>query len=382
MLEYFSLASAFTLLSHLYFGARLFADAPWRRCFRRLLVAHWIVLPAAMVFALRAPASTRAWSVPLAHLTFFDVGLCLLLVAALALRDTVLAFAWLIARPAAEPSARRRWIRRALDLAVVSTAGGMSLVGYGLALARPFVRRVRVPVGAGRLRAGARPLRVVQVSDLHVGPTIRRAYVAALVDAVNALDGDVVVLTGDLVDGFVAQLGAEVAPLGGLRARRGVYFVTGNHEYFYRADEWVAALRALGITVLSNRYVIFEHEGATVVLAGLDDPNAGPADDRHAALAAAMVDAPAGALRVLLAHRPTDAYEAARRGYDVQLSGHLHGGQFIPLTWLLRLTEPFVAGLYRHGGLWLYVNRGAGYWGPPNRLGARQEIAVLEIAAA
>ncbi|MDB4932646.1 MAG: calcineurin-like phosphoesterase family protein [Myxococcaceae bacterium] len=380
MLQYFTLASALTLLSHLYFGARLFADAPWRRRFRLLLVAHWIALPAAMVFSLRAPASTRAWSVPLAHLTFFDVGLCLLLLAALALRDAALALAWLVARPRPDPSPRRRWIRRALDLAVLSTAGGMSLAGYGLALAQPFVRRVRVTVGAGRLRAGTRPLRVVQVSDLHVGPTIRRAYVDALVDTVNALDGDLVVLTGDLVDGFVAQLRDEVAPLGRLRARRGVYFVTGNHEYFYRADEWLAALRALGIAALANRHVSFEHEGATVLLAGLDDPNAGPSD-RHAALAASMTDAPAGALRILLAHRPADAVEASRRGFDVQLSGHLHGGQFIPLTWLLRLTEPFVAGLYRHRGLWLYVNRGAGYWGPPNRLGARQEITVLEIAA-
>jgi predicted MPP superfamily phosphohydrolase len=240
---------------------------------------------------------------------------------------------------------------------------------------------VRVPVDAARVPAGWPGLRIVQISDLHVGPTIRRGYVEAIIEAVSSLDADIIVITGDLVDGFVEQLRDSIEPLRSLRARHGVYFVTGNHEYFYRANEWIVALQSLGIKVLSNRHDIIRHEGAPVLIAGVDDPAADPkeTEPREGLLARALAGAPERALSILLAHRPSDAIHAAAQGFDIQLSGHLHGGQFFPLTLLLRYAEPFLAGLYRPHGMWLYVNQGAGYWGPPNRLGARQEIAVLEI---
>jgi predicted MPP superfamily phosphohydrolase len=225
-----------------------------------------------------------------------------------------------------------------------------------------------------------RSLRVVQISDLHVGPTIRRSYVEKLVSAVNDLAPDLIVITGDLVDGFVSQLADQIEPLRGLRAPHGVLFVTGNHEYFYRADEWLDALRSMGITVLSNSHTILDHGGASILIAGLEDPVASSSTNlRELALREAIVGAPESSLRILLAHRPNDVIAASANGFDLQLSGHVHAGQFFPFTWLTRWIETYSDGLYSVGKTWLYVNRGAGHWGPTNRLGARQELTLFEI---
>jgi hypothetical protein len=377
MLEYFTIASALAVITHGYFALRLCRTWRWRA----LLIANVALLPGALVLTLRAPPGAAAWAVPLAHVAFADVGFSILLFAALLTRDLVLEVHTQLRRRRGEDPDRRRLLLAALDRVVVAAAGGATVVGYGVAMAQPELRRVRVPVAPTRAPPGWAGMRVAQISDLHVGPTLRRGYVEALVATVNALDPDLVVITGDLVDGFVSQLADQVAPLASLRARHGVFFVTGNHEYFYRAGEWLTALEGLGISVLSNAHALLDHAGATVLLAGLDDPSA-PPDARPSgdrALAAAVAAAPAGALRILLAHRPSDVSLATALGFDVQLSGHLHGGQFFPLTLVIAAMVPHVAGLYRVGETWLYVNRGAGYWGPPNRLGARQEITLLEL---
>jgi predicted MPP superfamily phosphohydrolase len=389
MLNYFLVASLATLLTHGYFALRLLpvVGAAARRLLTVLLGLNFLLLPGSLVLTLRAAPQWALWSVPLAHVAFADVGFCLLLAAGLLARDV----AWAVGRLATGVGAgkrdgeqrrqRRRVLLGGLNLAVGGAAGLATAVGYAIALGPPVVRRVRVPCPKAPLSWAERGLRVAQVSDLHVGPTIRRDYVERLVAAVNALSADVIVITGDLVDGFVSQLRDQVAPLAQLRARHGVYFVTGNHEYFYRAAEWVAALGELGLCVLQDQHQVIEHLGARVLLAGINDPNADSTGDADYAerLTQLLATAPATELRILLAHRPGDAPAAARHGIDVQLSGHLHGGQFFPLTWLLSWVEPFVAGLYRVGDLLLYVNRGAGYWGPPNRLGMRQEITLLEL---
>ncbi len=252
----------------------------------------------------------------------------------------------------------------------------------GLLNARRTAAVVDVSVPINNLPAQLEGFTIVQISDIHVGPTIKAPYLQAIVDKVNALQPDVVAVTGDLVDGSVRQLAAHTAPLAQLRARHGAYFVTGNHEYYSNAHEWIEEVRRLGLTVLMNEHVVLRHEGAGLVLAGVTDYTAHQFDpahrsDPHAAIANAPDEGP----RILLAHQPRTATVAAQAGFDLQLSGHTHGGQFFPWNFFVPLQQPYVAGLKRLESLWVYVSRGTGYWGPPKRLLAPSEITRLRLTA-
>jgi uncharacterized protein len=253
--------------------------------------------------------------------------------------------------------------------------GVLVLTVVGLVQARrPRVVRVTVPIRD--LPSGLAGLRIVQLSDLHVGPTIRRRFVEAVVDVANGLAPDLVAVTGDVADGLVPELRDHVAPLARLRAPLGTFFVTGNHEYYWDPRGWIRELERLGVSVLSNEHRLLVRGNGRLLLAGVTDLSAGP--DPQAAIAGA----PASDVRVLLAHQPRSAYAARDAGFDLQLSGHTHGGQFFPFNLLVRLFQPFVAGLHRLEEMWLYVSRGTGYWGPPLRLGAPSEITLIELAAA
>src|SRR5262249_20380248 len=225
--------------------------------------------------------------------------------------------------------------------------------------------------------------RIAQITDLHVGPTIGRAYLEDIVQRVNALEPDLVAVTGDLVDGSVEQLGPHVEPIAQLRAPDGVFFVTGNHEYFVRGlEKWLDFLRARGVRVLRNERVsIRGSHGFDLV--GIDDLTAksygrGHGADLERALAGRQHDKPV----VLLAHQPRQVKDAVAHGVDLQLSGHTHGGQIFPFSLLVRLFEPFLAGGFKLGQTQLYVSRGTGYWGPPMRLGAPSEITLIELICA
>jgi len=271
--------------------------------------------------------------------------------------------------------------RSASAAAVPALAVALTLLGYWSARRVPRVRRVDIPIDD--LPQPLHGFSIVQVTDLHVGPTIRRAQVQAVVDRVNALDADLIAVTGDLVVGSVRELGAHTLPLGRMTSRHGTYFVTGNHEYYSGVHAWVAELRRIGLRVLLNEHVSLRHDGAHIVIAGVTDYSAGRfvaghASDPHRALAGAPEDV----VRVLLAHQPRSALEAQHAGIDLQLSGHTHGGQFVPWNFFVRFYQPFNAGLHRLGKLWIYVSRGTGYWGPPKRLGAPSEITHLRLVPA
>jgi len=247
--------------------------------------------------------------------------------------------------------------------------------------ARRTAAVVRVDVPIAGLPAALEGFTIAQISDIHVGPTIKGAYLQDIVDAVNRLQPDLVAVTGDLVDGSVAELRPHVAPLAQLTSRFGSFFVTGNHEYYSGALAWLRELRRLGVRALVDEHVVIERGGARLVLAGVADYNARHFEPSHrsdpvAALAGAPVDA---AVRVLLAHQPRSAAAAEAAGFDLQLSGHTHGGQFLPWNLFVRLQQPYTAGLHRLGRLWVYVSRGTGYWGPPKRLGAPSEITLLRL---
>jgi len=266
-------------------------------------------------------------------------------------------------------------------IAVLGLASLFTLVGY--VNARRVADVVRVDIPLTELPKELEGFTIVQLSDIHVGPTIKRDYVQAIVDRVNQLDADLVAITGDVVDGSVEQLHAHTAPLGGLRSRHGSYVVTGNHEYYAGAAAWMREFERIGLRGLHNRHVVIAHRGARFVLAGVTDFSAAAFDaaqasDPEAALAGSPPDLP----RILLAHQPRSASAAEAAGFDLQLSGHTHGGQFWPWNHFVPLQQPFTAGLHRLGRLAIYTSRGTGYWGPPKRFGAPSEITVLRLITA
>jgi predicted MPP superfamily phosphohydrolase len=258
----------------------------------------------------------------------------------------------------------------------------VTAVGYLNARRVAAVRRVDVPIDT--LPQALHGFTIAQITDLHVGPTIGRDHVEAIVVAVNELGADMVAITGDLVDGSVRQLASQIEPLTRLASRHGTFFVTGNHEYYSGAQAWLHELRRLGLKVLMNEHVVVEHDGAELVVAGVTDYGAHHFDPSHRSDPAAAIEGapPAAAAKVLLAHQPRSAIAAAEAGFHLQLSGHTHGGQFLPWNWFVRLQQPFTAGLDRLDRLWVYTSRGTGYWGPPKRFGAPSEITCLRLVAA
>jgi predicted MPP superfamily phosphohydrolase len=261
---------------------------------------------------------------------------------------------------------------------------GLLATALGLWNARRTAAVVEVDVPIAGLPAALHGFTIAQISDIHVGPTIKAPYLRRIVEAVNGLRADMVAVTGDLVDGSVGELSAHVAPLAQLQSRHGTFFVTGNHEYYSGAAPWVAELRRLGLRVLMNEHVVVRHEGAEMVVAGVTDYGAHQFDPaQRSDPQAAHAGAPSAAgPRVLLAHQPRSADAAERAGFDLQLSGHTHGGQFWPWNLFVPLQQPFTAGLNRLRRLWVYTSRGTGYWGPPKRFGAPSEITRLRLVVA
>ena len=260
---------------------------------------------------------------------------------------------------------------------------GFALTGLGYYFARRTPPVVEVEVRVPGLDPRLDGLSIVQISDVHVGPTIKRVRIERMVAVIAGLAPDVIAITGDLVDGSVAALREHTRPVGDLRARHGVFFVTGNHEYYAGAEAWIDELRSLGLTVLQNEHRVLTHEGAPFVVAGVTDFNAGRIVPSHASdPRKAAAGAPAGVFKLLLAHQPRSAFVAAEAGFDLQLSGHTHGGQFVPWNFFVPLQQPFTHSLRAMGRLQVYTSRGTGYWGPPIRLGAPSEITRLVLRAA
>ena len=266
-------------------------------------------------------------------------------------------------------------------LAVMALVPSITLVGFVMARRTAAVREVDVPIEG--LHASLEGFTIAQISDIHVGPTIKGDFLERIVERVNSLSPDMVAITGDLVDGSVADLSPHTAPLGRLASKHGTYFVTGNHEYYSGVHGWVAELERLGARVLLNEHHVIRHGDAHVVVAGVTDYSAHHFDPAHRSDAhAAIAGSPRDAVKVLLAHQPRSAIRARDAGYDLQLSGHTHGGQFWPWNFFVPLQQPFTAGLHRLGRMWIYINRGTGYWGPPKRFGAPSEITHLRLVAA
>ena len=368
-------------------------------------IAAWIALcslaalPACLLF-LRSQLGRTAWHDQLAWVAYLGLGFFVITFSVVAIRDLfwwgLQALDWLIAianlRQApnaqtllsADP-ARRQFLLNATNLGVLGLTS--TAVAYGLYEARRRPRVVAVTIPIANLPADLDGFRIAQISDIHAGPTIKRPYVQAIADQVTKLAPDLIAFTGDLVDGSVADMRPHVEPMGQLRAPHGTFFITGNHEYYSDATEWIPEARRLGFDVLLNEHRLIERGQGRLLLAGVTDFSSGPLDHANDASVhhgpsdpqAALHGAPPADVRILLAHQPLSIFAAAQAGFDLQLSGHTHGGQFIPWKYLIPLQQPYVAGLHRHDDTWIYVNRGSGYWGPPVRIGAPAEITLITL---
>ena len=369
------------------------------RARRRLtvLLAVLALLPVLAVL-LRRQLSLDT-SAPLAWVGFVWLGLALYLVVALVALEPVrlLLRRWprrsravpVDGAPATddlEPSAsadssRRLFLARGLAVTAGAVALGTAGTGAYLANTAPVVRRV--PVTLAGLDPALNGLRIVTFSDGHRSATYGGRRFERVVETVNGQRPDVVAIVGDLVDGSVEELREDVAPLADLVSAQGVYFVTGNHEYFVETRAWLRHLPTLGVDVLRNERVPITRGSAAFDLAGIDDRTAAASGlpGHGADLDAALDGRDDGRPVVLLAHQPVQVAQAQAARVDLQLSGHTHGGQLWPFDYAIRLDQPVVSGLSRHGDTQLYVTTGVGYWGPPMRIGARPEVTVVELRA-
>jgi uncharacterized protein len=371
----FTVVTLFALL-HVYIGMRLIPAmglGAWGIVAGALLLGiSTFLMPVGL---LASNLKRRRWSDQLAWAGLLACGFFSSLLVLTVLRDVALL---LLAAIGAGSAA----ISRGTASAVPLLALAVTLVG--LVNARRVARVVDVDIPIPGLPAAFNGYCIVQISDIHVGPTIKRGYLNAIVTKVNALQPDAIAITGDLVDGSVHRLALHTAPLARLSARDGTFFVTGNHEYYSGAEEWIAEMRRLGLTVLMNEHVVREREGTALMIAGVPDYTAHHFHESHRSdPRAAASGAPDNVkVRILLAHQPRTAEAAADAGFDLQLSGHTHGGQFFPWNLFVPLQQPYTSGLNRLRALWVYTSRGTGYWGPPKRFGAPSEITRVRLVRA
>ena len=367
--------SAILLAGYAYIAARLTSTALLRVMLAAPFVMVWI-LPAVYWFGGRdRHGRMHEWVQGLGFLCMGWLSFLLVLTVG---RDVLL-----LVTPALPPLAAGHTILDESAVAWVPLAALAAVcVGALPALRGPYVRRVDIPVDG--LAPDLDGFRIVQISDLHASPMTRPAYVQRVVDMAKELAPDLIALTGDMVDGSVPRLAAHVAPLGALASEDRAFFVLGNHDYYSGAAPWTAHFEGMGFRVLENTHVTIARGAARLLIGGvidfaarMSDPDAGPRPD----LATDGDARPA--FRLLLAHNPKIAPLAEQAGFDLQLSGHTHAGQFFPWTFVIHLVHgPHAAGLSRRGRLWVYVNAGTGTWGPPVRLGTRPELTLLRLVAA
>lgn len=377
---YIRLISVLTLL-HVYIGVRLIPalpiGTPYKWLAALLLVSSVLLIPLGMAARTieKQPLSDRLAWVGLLMMGFFSSLLALTV-----LRDLLLIVLHIMHSLRGISAAADFTADSALCVPVFALL--LTLLGVYNARRSAPVKSIDVPIAG--LAAALHGLKIVQISDIHIGPTIKRGYVEKIVATVNGLNPDIIAVTGDVVDGSVPQLQADARPLGALSARHGTFFVTGNHEYYSGADTWIAEFRRLGFKVLMNEHVVVNHDGAHVIVAGVTDYSGGNFSAAHeSSPEKAISGAPSEILfRLLLAHQPRSAPAASKAGFTLQLSGHTHGGQFLPWQLFIRLQQPFVHGLAKLNDLWVYTSRGTGYWGPPIRLAAPSEVTLLSLVAA
>lgn len=273
---------------------------------------------------------------------------------------------------------RRAYILNTLPFAVFLLSGGFAGLGLLQTLYGPRIKKV---TGIFKdLPASLQNLKIVQISDLHVGPTIRKNYVEEVVRLTNETNPDLIFVTGDLVDAKAESLVDHLSPLANLNSKYGVYYVTGNHEYYWDAPLLLKELEKLGFEILINENKIIKIENSKVMIAGVTDPMGAQHSPTHAPnINEALKTNEVSHFKILLAHRPNACFEAENLGVNLQFSGHTHAGQFFPFNVLVKFAHKYYRGLNHHKQMQVYVNSGTGYWGPANRFGIGSEITLMTL---
>lgn len=381
------------LICSVYTGWRLVTPA---RIGLSMKAVAWIVVlilgcSFPLQFFLRHAGFDSPWAEFLSRLIFVSAGLMSLVMGLLLIRDALWILGSLSAKSAfffgldEKPAQlldndRRSFITNGINAGILAASGGLAAYGWTGATGMPEVKQVRVPIPG--LPTSLKGFRIVQLTDLHVNYQSQAAWLSAVVATVNGLDPHVVVVTGDIADHPAHQVQSLVAPLTGLSSRYGNFFVTGNHEYYAGVEGWIRETRRLGLKVLMNEHEILTHGTGKILLAGVTDYTAGARIAGHVSSPdVAIKGASDSHVKILLAHQPKNIFKAEKAGFDLQISGHTHGGQFFPWKYAVGLSQPFLSGLHKYKHTQVYVSRGTGYWGPPFRIGAPSEISLIELTA-
>ncbi len=334
-----------------------------------------IAIPASRVLPPTA-ATVLAWAI------YPWMGFALLIFVTLLATDMV----WFLLKllPLGHIPEHRLLLQYCFGVIALSAAGILGGLSLWIGLRSVTVKPITVVLK--RLPKSLDGLRIVQITDLHIGPLIKGEWLRQVVNKVNALKPDLIVITGDLVDGSVEDLRHHVTPIADLKAPHGTYFITGNHEYYSGVEQWCTYISNLGIRVLRNERVSIpvNSKDNSLDLAGVDDWGSRHFSGAGANLQKALEGRDPNKTLILLAHQPAAVHEAAMYGVDLQLSGHTHGGQIWPFTYLVYLQQPYTKGLYRHNDTetQVYVSPGTGFWGPPMRLGTSAEITHITLHSA
>jgi predicted MPP superfamily phosphohydrolase len=367
------------VLTSVYLGSRFVARFDWAKRHKKTL---WVIFGVFIVIQMLVPffsqmsAPPHYISVPLQWPGYSLLGVFAILFFYSLAHDLFLLLGRLFRPKSQTVDFKRRSFITFSGLALASSA-----IGTVQAVGGPSVKEVEIPIKD--LPDDLISYKIVQITDLHIGPTIRREYVEKVVALANGLSPDLLALTGDFIDGLVPQLRQDIAPLKELKARHGMYFVTGNHEYYWGADEWIEEFGRMGIRHLKNEHVLIKQNETEFVLAGVTDIRSGNRFDGHASSPSKSVEgAPSGLIKILLAHNPTSYEEAFKAGFHLQLSGHTHGGQFFPFSLLMPIVYKYYRGLNKHENMWIYVSLGTGYWGPPQRFATPSEITLIKLSRA
>jgi predicted MPP superfamily phosphohydrolase len=382
-LRFLAIVGTVLALLHYYLWRRLVQNPQWDVGFRRLgtglILALFLSLPLSGLLARLVSFRTSS---PFSWLAYLWLGMLALFFFLFVFTDFLKFVAWLgrLCVPKGQlqldPS-RRRFLARGFAVSASVLVVGVSALGVQQGIAQPVVKRVGITLAG--LPNRFKGFKIVQLSDVHIGKMTTAAGLTRLVAEVNQLQPDLVAITGDLVDGDIKLLAKELAPLAGLKAKEGVFFVTGNHEYYSGVEDWLPEIQRLGVQVLENRRVAIRRGEDSLILAGVNDHRAGtfgyaPDFDR------ALGGIEAGKKVILLAHQPIAVLRASAYTVDLVLAGHTHGGQIWPFHYLVYLQQPYLKGLYQHEDMLLYVNQGTACWGPPLRVGSTNEITELILS--
>jgi predicted MPP superfamily phosphohydrolase len=272
---------------------------------------------------------------------------------------------------------RRKFLKKTFLLGGFVSSGVITGAGIQNSF-DPKIVEVSIPLKNKHKKLSG--LKIVQLSDIHIGPTLKKDFAEMLVLRTNKLNPDIIVLTGDLIDGLVQDIGDDLLPFKNFKAKYGVYYITGNHEYYWKANEWIQFLDTLNMKGLHNQNIKLEHNAEVFYLAGVTDLYSSRYDEKNATnVKRAYQNIADENFSILLAHQPKTVFEANKFAFNLQLSGHTHGGQGFPWNILVRIAQPYIKGLYMHEKMHLYVNAGTGFWGPPNRFMINSEITSIVL---